>query len=172
MTTSKPTEQSLSSALPGTYTLWFHSSSDNDWTIASYHEIFNFSTPEEFWTLNKAVINRSKMLLNGMFFIMRQGIKPMWEDPRNAKGGYVSWKVEKPDVPAAWENIAALFITRDLGCFNKFIPTGISISPKKNNNIIKLWVATDITPYEFENIKMSENCNFKDDLKLYKSHTS
>lgn len=161
---------SLTTPLHSAFTLWFHSSSDNDWSIASYHEIFSFSTPEEFWTMNKAVIDRSKMLLNGMFFIMRHGIKPIWEDPKNASGGCISWKLEKPDVAAAWENMAALFITKDLGDFNKYIPTGISISPKKNNNIIKLWVAKDITTYDFENAKMSDNCIFKDDLKLYKSH--
>lgn len=162
----------LNSPLPTTYTLWFHSSSDNDWTIGSYHEIFSFSTPEEFWTVNEAILSKSKMLLNGMFFIMKQGIKPMWEDSRNSKGGCVSWKLEKPDVPSAWENMAALFITKDLGDFNKFIPTGISISPKKNNNIIKLWVANEISQYELEHISMSSNCLFKDDLKLYKSHKS
>lgn len=105
-----------------------------------------------------------------MFFIMKQGIKPMWEDPRNAKGGCISWKIEKPDVPRAWENVSALFITKDLGDFNKFNPTGISISPKKNNNIIKLWVANEISQYELENIKMSNNCIFKDDLRLFKLH--
>lgn len=160
----------LNSPLPSKYTLWFHSSSDNDWTINSYHEIFTFSTPEEFWTLNHAILNKSKMLLNGMFFIMKYGITPMWEDPRNSKGGCVSWKVEKPDVPTAWENVASLFVTKEFGGFNKFNPTGISISPKKNNNIIKLWVATEISQYELESIKMPDECIFKDDLKLYKSH--
>jgi hypothetical protein len=160
----------LNTDLPLKYTLWFHSSSDTDWSMASYHEIFSFSTPEEFWTMNKSLMDRSKMLLNGMFFIMRHGIKPMWEDPKNAGGGYISWKLDKPVVADAWENMSALFITRDLGEFSKYNPTGISISPKKNNNIIKLWVANEITPYEFENVKMSPNCIFKDDLKLYKSH--
>jgi translation initiation factor 4E len=162
----------LNSPLPTTYTLWFHSSSDNDWTIGSYHEIFSFSTPEEFWTVNEVILSKSKMLLNGMFFIMKQGIKPMWEDSKNSKGGCVSWKLEKPDVPSAWENMAALFVTKDLGDFNKFIPTGISISPKKNNNIIKLWVANEISQYELEHLTMSQHCLFKDDLKLYKSHKS
>lgn len=162
----------LNSPLPTTYTLWFHSSSDNDWTIGSYHEIFSFSTPEEFWTVNEAILDKSKMLLNGMFFIMKQGIKPMWEDARNAKGGCISWKVEKPDVPSAWENMCALFVTKELGGFNKYNPTGISISPKKNTNIIKLWVANEISQYELDNIKMPDACLFKDDLKLYKSHKS
>jgi hypothetical protein len=80
--------------------------------------------------------------------------------------------VEKVDVPSAWENMSALFVTKDLGGFNKFTPTGISISPKKNNNIIKLWVANEISQYELDTIKMPDDCLFKDDLKLYKSHKS
>jgi translation initiation factor 4E len=159
-------------ALPQTYTLWFHSSSDNDWTIASYHEIMNFSSADEFWTVNKAVQDRSKMLLNGMFFIMRQGVKPIWEDSVNAKGGCISWKFDKDAVPAAWENMSAMFITQNLGDFSKYSPTGISISPKKNTNIIKLWVAKEISPYELENAKLPVECLFRDDLRLFKTHKS
>ena len=94
----------LNSPVPATYTLWFHSSSDNDWTINSYHEIFSFATPEEFWTLNEAILNKSKMLLNGMFFIMKQGIKPMWEDIDNQNGGGFSFKVHNKNIEQVNKN--------------------------------------------------------------------
>ena len=153
------------------YTVWFHSSSDNDWSISSYHEIINFVSVKDFWLVTDCILSKSKMLLNGMFFIMKKGIKPIWEDPENTNGGYISWKLEKEDVTSAWENLSSLFVIGDLGDFTQFKPTGISISPKKNNNIIKLWVADDISADKFDNVKLSDNCIFKDYLKLYKSHT-
>lgn len=164
---------SLNTPLPETFTLWFHSSSDQDWSINSYHEIFNFNTVDEYLTLLMAIYSRPKMLLNGMFFIMRQNIKPTWEDPVNRDGGCFTWKVEKEDVPAAWENMCMLFVSGELNqIFNRYGFNGISISPKKTNNILKVWLRVNPSSEEANNLVMPAKCNFSDAQRLYKSHQS
>ena len=40
------------------YTLWFHSSMDNDWSLESYHEILQFQNVKDFFNINDCLINR------------------------------------------------------------------------------------------------------------------
>lgn len=167
------TEANLSTPLEETFTLWFHSSSDQDWSIDSYHEIFNFNTVDEFLTLLMAINTRPKMLLNGMFFIMRQGIKPTWEDPINKDGGVFTWKVEKEDVLPAWENMCMLLVTGALHeIFDTYGFNGISISPKKTNNILKVWLSINPPESIINDLIMPSKCNFNDAPRLYKTHQS
>lgn len=172
---AQSTAQSIGLGTPftETFTLWFHSSSDLDWSINSYHEIFNFNTIDEFLTLLMAIYSRPKMLLNGMFFIMRQNIKPTWEDPVNRDGGCFTWKVEKEDVLAAWENMCMLFMSGELNdVFDKYGFNGISISPKKTNNILKVWLRVNPSDANAENLIMPDKCCFSSAPRLYKSHQS
>lgn len=163
---------SLTSPLPNTYTLWFHSSTDQDWTINSYNEIFSFNTIDEFWTLTNAITSRPKMLLNAMFFIMRQGVKPTWEDPANNSGGCVTWKVDKEDVVQCWENMCAMYISGGLNCLIPYGINGISISPKKNNNILKVWLSSPVPGDKLSVDSFPEECIFRDKSLLFKMHSS
>ena len=163
-------EKSMDLKLNHIYTLWFHSSMDNNWNLESYHEILQFQNVKDFFTINECLINRPKMLLNGMFFIMKENIKPMWEDPENKEGGFISWRVEKEDVNSIWENLCALFMTGSFTELDKYGLNGISISPKKNTNIIKLWIKNKITEEELKNINLPNECIFKDELKLFKGY--
>ena len=67
--------------LDQTFTLWFHNPNDVNWDISSYHEILNFSTVEEFWTLFNLI--SSNLVENGMLFLMKEDINPIWEDEHN-----------------------------------------------------------------------------------------
>ena len=127
------------------YTCWFHNPNDTNWEPNSYHEILNFSTVEEFWTLHKAI--QPTMIEEGMFFIVKEGILPIWEDEHNINGGCISFKIEKRTAYAEWENLLIHYIS---GNMTDNI-NGVSISPKKNFNIIKLWFneIVDYANYKF-----------------------
>ena len=163
-------EKEMDLKLNHSYTLWFHSSMDNDWSLESYHEILQFQNVKDFFNINDCLINRPKMLLNGMFFIMKENIKPMWEDPENKEGGFISWRVEKEDVNDVWENLCALFMSSSFTELEKYGLNGISISPKKNTNIIKLWIKNKITDTELKDITLPEECIFKEELRLFKGY--
>ena len=70
------------------WTLWAHLPHDTDWSMKSYIQIFTFNTIEETIALTK--ILPEKMIKNCMLFIMREGIHPLWEDPKNRNGGCFS----------------------------------------------------------------------------------
>ena len=127
------------------FTCWFHNPNDTNWEPNSYQEILNFSTVEEFWTLHKTI--HPEMIENGMFFIVKEGILPIWEDENNVDGGCISFKIEKQYVYDEWENLLIHYISGGLDTRIN----GVSISPKTNFNIIKLWLnqVVDQSTYEF-----------------------
>ena len=74
---------------------------------------------------------------------MKEGIKPTWEDPQNRKGGCFSYKVSNKSVYKVWKDltyvVAGETISKNVGFVN--CVTGITISPKKNFCIIKIWMS-------------------------------
>ena len=78
-----------------------------------------------------------------MLFVMRDGITPMWEDPKNRNGGCFSYKVSNKHVPEVWKNLFFGLCGESL-CVKSEHSTyvnGITISPKKNFCIIKIWLS-------------------------------
>lgn len=160
----------INTSLNQSYNVWFHDANDTDFSIAKFHNICTFSNIKEYIITNQLLKTNYKMLLNGMFFIMKDDIKPLWNDEANKDGGCISWKIEKYNSIDYWENLLMLFITNNMpNELNKYIINGISINPKKNCNIIKLWLAKDIEGNILNNIDLTDKCLFRDNLKLYKS---
>jgi hypothetical protein len=121
--------------------LWAHLPHDTDWSLNSYKNIFNIKTAEETIALNEML--PSRLVNNCMLFIMRKGITPLWEDPKNRYGGCFSYKVSNKSVYDCWKNLTYNLVGESLSNNKKLQNdiTGITISPKKNFCIIKIWLA-------------------------------
>lgn len=145
------------------YTLWYHNPNDTNWTQDSYHQILSFTNLQEFWTLDYFITQ--EMIEEGMFFIMREEVLPIWEEDSNKDGGYISWKIEKKKAYNLWIDIAGYLITNNL--MNDELINGISISPKKNFNIIKLWFKE---PIELQNYTLPEKFKMIELEKVFKLH--
>jgi L-rhamnose mutarotase len=117
------------------WNLWYHHEKDN-WSISGYKKIYTIKNTDNFWTLFN---NWNKLggIYYKHFFIMKDGITPIWEDPKNKKGGCWSFKVNQHTAIELWENISMFLVTENIS--NQDI-VGLSICLKKNNNIvIKIW---------------------------------
>jgi hypothetical protein len=92
----------------------------------------------------------SNHLQNGMFFIMRDDIFPTWEYPDNREGCSISFKVPASNLKENWDILIKRVLTEDiLKEKDKYnLINGLSISPKKEFNIIKLWLKDNIEEYE------------------------
>ena len=123
------------------WTLWAHLPHNTDWSITSYIPIATFTTVED--TLAVTETLPAVLVENCMLFIMKEGIRPTWEDPKNRSGGCFSYKISNKNVYKVWKDltyvVAGGSISKNLG-FVKCV-TGITISPKKNFCIIKIWMA-------------------------------
>ena len=139
MTTETPNMETFHS-LSDKWTLWAHLPHNTDWSIQSYIPISTFATIEETIAVTETL--PPILVENCMLFMMRKGIKPAWEDPKNRNGGCFSYKVSNKNVYKVWKELTYVVvggtISNNLG-FVKCV-TGITISPKKNFCIIKIWM--------------------------------
>ena len=122
------------------WTLWAHLPHDTDWSLSSYHKIITLETIEEALVLFETF--PEVMIKNCMLFLMRDGINPTWEDANNRNGGCFSYKINNRTVSYSWKNLSYVLLGETLTPPNKskYI-TGITISPKKNFCIIKIWLS-------------------------------
>ena len=122
------------------WTLWAHLPHDTDWSIKSYKHIYTVSNVEETIAITETL--PPILVQNCMLFWMREGIKPTWEDPKNRNGGCFSYKVVNKTVYDSWKELTYSTLGNSLSKQLSFTDkvTGITISPKKNFCIIKIWM--------------------------------
>ena len=99
---------------------------------------------------------------------MKDGIFPNWEDPDNRLGGCLSFKVYSKDIIEEWNNLLLRCITNNILEGNENEINGISISPKKEFNIIKIWFRNDGFDYKKHFTEFGEY--FQLEKSLYKKH--
>jgi translation initiation factor 4E len=135
----RTTNVSTENKLYDKWTLWAHLPHDTNWTFESYIRMLTFNTVEEIIMLLETLPN--EIITNCMLFIMRDGIKPMWEDPKNVKGGCFSYKINNKNVVSIWKNLSYSLVGESLTEQSSARPAinGITISPKKNFCIVKIW---------------------------------
>lgn len=122
------------------WSLWAHLPHDTDWSIDSYKKIYTFGTVEETIALTETIPDI--LVKNCMLFLMKDGIKPTWEDPKNRNGGCFSYKVSNKSVYEVWKELSYMIVGDTISTKPSFVAgvTGITISPKKNFCIIKIWM--------------------------------
>lgn len=135
----------LSNKLNNNWTLWIHLPHDTNWTIESYKKICSFSYLEQAISLLNYI--QENLVINCMLFIMREDIKPIWEDEKNKNGSCYSYKINNRCIYNIWKTMSLLMVSESIlnePDVQKNI-NGITVSPKKNFCIIKLWFNSEVT---------------------------
>ena len=127
----------MDSKFQNKWKIWYHDSKE-DWTINGYQQLYNINNIQEYWKLYN---NWEK--LNGInskhFFIMKNDITPIWEDPDNKHGGCWSFKVNENMAQDLWNDLSLQLVTENLSSKEDDI-IGLSACLKKNNfSVIKVW---------------------------------
>jgi hypothetical protein len=120
--------------------LWYHSIKDNNWKNNSYKNIYKICNLYDVKCMNDII--KTIHLQNSMFFIMREGIFPTWEDPDNRQGCCVSFKISNNILKDQFNLILTNILSEDIliDKTNESYLNGFSIIPKKEFNIIKFWL--------------------------------
>ncbi len=139
--TASETAVAATNPLYDKWVLWAHLPHDTDWSIKSYKKIMTLSSVEEAISLYRII--PEKLVKNCMLFLMREGISPTWEDPRNRAGGCFSFKVPNKSVFSTWKNLSYVLVGETLSNNHKMLKiiNGITISPKRAFCIVKVWLA-------------------------------
>ena len=147
--------------------LWFHGVNNTKWDISSYKKIMSVDNLVDLTNILKSV--EYKIFPNAMFFLMIEGVDPIWEHPKNKDGGTWSFKIEDSRIQEIWYKINILFITNNI--FKEDMPIfGISVAPKKGYYILKIWTGIKADKSNFS-LKLEElGKEFNKGASQYKSH--
>ncbi len=149
------------------WTMWAHLPHDTDWSIKSYKKIMDITCVESIFELEKIVPD--VMIQNCMLFCMRKNIIPTWEDVNNRDGGSFSFKISNSNIYQIWNEVLMNLTTEML--INDEIESksinGITVSPKKNFCIMKIWMK-DINIQDINKFNLPSEIDSKQ--TLFKRH--
>ena len=132
-TTDKETQPSSTSATPAEPSNPYEN---------SIKEIAKVSTVEEFWNVYNHLQRPNNLPTTTDYHFFRDGIKPTWEDPSNAKGGKWIVRLRKGLASRYWEEIVLALI----GCQFTGIPNtevcGAVVSIRYSEDIVSVWNKT------------------------------
>ena len=151
--------------LHDTWNLWAHLPHDTKWDMGSYIKVMQIKTVEDGIKLIESL--PEELIKNCMLFLMRDGIKPTWEDPKNKHGGCFSYKISNTVICNTWRKLSYALIGETLSNNQNYIESfnGITISPKKHFCIVKVWMSNckNQNVREFTSVPglISHGCIFK-----------
>jgi hypothetical protein len=155
--------------LENTWIFWYHLPHDVDWSIKSYKQIGNFKCIEDVISILSVI--PENIINSCCLFIMKDNIMPLWEDIANRNGGSFSYRITNKHVYETWRDLTYALTGGTISSNKIFRDTvnGISISPKKNFCVIKIWTKT----CNFQNPALITNeiKNLISNTALFKNHT-
>ena len=149
------------------WVMWYHSINDNNWDKNSYKEIHEINNLYDYQYLKETF--KQDHYQNGMFFCMKKDIFPNWEDPDNRSGGCLSFKVTSVKILEEWNDLLLKCISNNILDIKNDIINGISISLKKEFNIIKVWFKTNDFDYQ-NHFQEEEGSLISLKNSIYKKH--
>jgi hypothetical protein len=163
--------------LNNNWTCWIHYQNDNIWTLDRYQNITTLVTLKDavlfIENLDENIIKKT------MLFFMKDSILPLWESEDNINGGCFSYKISNINIVNIFKILLYKIIGNTLINNEKTLNNinGISISPKKNFCIIKIWMRNknDVTDHDYSSTKDPFNIhtifNIEEQICVFKEHS-
>ena len=163
--------------LNNNWTCWIHYQNDNIWTLDRYQNITSLVNLKDavlfIENLDENIIKKT------MLFFMKDSILPLWESEDNIKGGCFSYKISNINIVNIFKNLLYKIIGNTLSSDENTLNNinGISISPKKNFCIIKIWMRNknDVTDHDYTSNKdpfaIHTIFNIEEQICVFKEHS-
>jgi len=128
--------------LQSEWTLWYLETDRTKTWEEMLHEVSSFNTVENFWSLINHIKKPSDIKNGCDFCLFKKGIRPMWEDEANVKGG--RWvitltKSNKTDLDRFWLDTMLILIGESCDYAHELCGAVVNIRLK--NNKISIWTA-------------------------------
>jgi len=127
------------------WTLWLDKYLGPNLSVEKYEEalspICTFGTIQSFWRWFNNLPTVNQLPARASYHLMQEGVKPLWEDPANQRGGTLCIKVQKQDTVYVWNQIVLAAIGEQ---FSNTLAEGdelcgITISMRRDEDMIKIW---------------------------------
>eukprot|EP01121_Diplochlamys_sp_Union-15-3_P012088 TRINITY_DN3579_c0_g1_i1.p1 TRINITY_DN3579_c0_g1~~TRINITY_DN3579_c0_g1_i1.p1 ORF type:complete len:200 (-),score=27.41 TRINITY_DN3579_c0_g1_i1:57-656(-) len=98
-----------------------------------------FNTVEDYWTLYNHIVRPNDLQYSCDYQLFKAGIKPMWEDEANKRGGKYIIRVPKKTRLASkwWEDLLLALIGEQFGVDDEIC--GVVVSIRYQEDIISVW---------------------------------
>jgi len=97
---------------------------------------------QDFWRWFNNLPAPRELPPRSSYHLMKEGVRPMWEDPHNALGGCFSFRVTKRDSSYAWQQVVLGVIGEQFSSFvmhEKDEVCGLTLSVRQDCDLISLW---------------------------------
>ncbi|KAG2378247.1 hypothetical protein C9374_008390 [Naegleria lovaniensis] len=163
--------------LENSWTLWYHNPQAklNEQNYSQFFsEVYTFSDVETFWSVFNHIRGPSDIATGTTYFLLKEGIKPAWEDPQCINGG--EWVYSFPrkfnSADQYWLDLV-MFCVGECFTYSENL-LGCCVANRKNQIRINLWVNTlDETiakkfgeQFKFEALKLNSSVSI--DFKSFK----
>lgn len=99
--------------------------------------IASVGTVEEFWQVYVHLHRVSRLAPMTDYFLFQEGVRPLWEDEANRRGGRLTLRVTKPASPRAFEDLCLALIGEQ---FDTDDICGIACSVRVAENFLSIWL--------------------------------
>ncbi|XP_066147073.1 eukaryotic translation initiation factor 4E type 2 isoform X2 [Euwallacea fornicatus] len=126
------------------YCLWFSKRPSQVQDSQNYSQalrlIGQVGTVEQWWALYSHIIRLSDIPAHRDLQLFKKGIKPMWEDPSNKKGGKWVIRLKKEHACRAWENLCMAMLGEQFMAGNEIC--GVVVSTRFQEYLLSVWHRT------------------------------
>lgn len=120
------------------YAFWFSQTPQRGGHFEdSVKQLGSFDNVDEFWEYFSHMAPAGDLASPSDYHLFKQGIKPMWEDDANAKGGRVTLKLRKGLSSRFWEKVVLALIGEQFDVGNEIC--GAVIQIRHYEDTISIW---------------------------------
>lgn len=138
-----PTECLVKHPLQNKWTLWYLESDRTKSWEELQNEITSFDTVEDFWSLYNHIKLASEIKAGSDYSLFKKGIRPMWEDEANKRGG--RWVItlnrqqRRSDLDNLWLDVLLCLIGESFEHSDQICGAVVNIRTKVDK--ISIWTA-------------------------------
>uniref|UniRef100_U5EUM7 eIF-4F 25 kDa subunit n=1 Tax=Corethrella appendiculata TaxID=1370023 RepID=U5EUM7_9DIPT len=126
-----------------TWTLWYLEPDRSKSWEETLNEVTSFSTVEDFWSLYNHIKLPSEVKVGSDYSLFKQGIKPMWEDVQNKRGGRWVISINKQQRPEIldkyWLDTILCLIGEAFEASDEICGAVVNVRPKGDK--ISIWTS-------------------------------
>jgi len=129
--------------LQNSWTLWFYKNDKTKSWEANQREIITFNTVEDFWALYNHIELASRLGAGCDYSLFKEGIRPMWEDERNKRGGRWLINLDKKQRGSCLDNFWLEVVLCLIGeCFESesVMVNGAVVNVRARGDKISMWL--------------------------------
>ena len=138
-----PPELQVKHPLQNEWTLWFFKNDRTRSWEENQRSIITFNTVEDFWALYNHIEFASKLASGCDYSLFKSGIKPMWEDDKNRRGGRWLINLDKKQritcLDNFWLEVMLCLIGETFDDHSQYV-NGAVVSVRNKGDKIGLWL--------------------------------